>query len=313
MNLDHLHPHLIWTLGGIYGFLIFATVFVFLMGIKNPEKDNKELVDRIKTCWIIVTVYTLVTCLQRGISLVFFAFLSFLALKEYLSIIPTRRADRRVLFWAYLAIPLQYLWAGIEWYGMFIIFIPVYMFLFLPFRMLMAGESRGFLAAIGTLHWGLMTTVFSLSHLAFLFVLPDEGNPNGGGAALALFLVMLTQLNDVFQYISGKLFGKNPISPHISPNKTREGLIGGVLMTTLLATLLAPWLTPLGFVESLGAGLLLSLAGFIGDLSVSALKRDLGRKDAGNLLPGHGGILDRVDSLSYTAPLFFHYVRYLCF
>ncbi len=313
MNLDHLHPNLLWALGGIYGILVFATVFVLVKRLLNPDQNYKELTDRIKTWWIIVTVYSLVMCLRRWVSLFFFAFLSFLALKEYLSIIPTRRADRQVLLWAYLAIPLQYYWVAMEWYGMFIIFIPVYMFLFLPFRMLLAGESRGFLSAMGTLHWGLMTTVFSLSHLAFLFVLPAEGNPNGGGAAMALFLVMLTELNDVFQYISGKLYGKVPISPHISPNKTREGLIGGILMTTVLSVLLAPWLTPLNFWESIGAGCILSLAGFIGDLSVSALKRDLGRKDTGNLLPGHGGILDRVDSLSYTAPLFFHYVRFLYF
>ncbi len=234
-----------------------------------------------------------------------------MALKEYLSLIPTRRADRRVLFWVYLTIPFQYYWAATEWYGMFIVFVPVYAFLFIPFRMLFVTETKGFLAAIGTLHWGLMTMVFSLSHLAYLLVTPEGVNPNGGGPALVLFLVLLTQLNDVSQYMAGKAFGKRKISPHVSPNKTVEGLVGGVIATTVLSMALAPWLTPLTFWHSMAAGLLVSLAGFIGDLTISAIKRDLGRKDAGNLLPGHGGILDRVDSLSYTAPLFFHLFKYL--
>jgi phosphatidate cytidylyltransferase len=218
-----------------------------------------------------------------------------------------------VLFWAYLTIPIQYLWAWYEWYGMFIIFIPVYAFLFLPMRMVLVGETRGFLPAVGTLHWGLMTTVFSLSHVAYLLVLPTSGNPHGGGPAMALYLVLLTQLSDVSQYVFGKRFGSRKIIPTVSPGKTLEGLLGGVGVTTGLAAILAPLLTPLSWYESLFAGILIALSGFIGDLTISAVKRDVGRKDAGSLLPGHGGILDRVDSLSYTAPLFFHFTYYLHF
>jgi phosphatidate cytidylyltransferase len=107
----------------------------------------------------------------RATGIAFFGFASFLALKEFLSLIPTRRADRRVLFWAYLAIPLQFYWVYSEWYGMFIVFIPVYMFLLLPLRMISIGETEGFLRAAGTLHWGPMTTVFCLSHAAFLLIL----------------------------------------------------------------------------------------------------------------------------------------------
>ena len=138
----------------------------------------------------------------------FFVLVSFLALKEYFSIIPTRRADRRVLFWAYLAVPVQYLWVWQGWYGMFIIFIPVYMFLFMPLRMITLGETQGFLKAAGTLHWGLMTTVFSLSHAAYLMALPTATNTPAGGGGLLLFLMFLTQFNDVMQFVWGKLFGR---------------------------------------------------------------------------------------------------------
>jgi phosphatidate cytidylyltransferase len=156
----------------------------------------------------------------------------------------------------------------------------------------------------------LMATVFSLSHLAFLLALPEGGNPAGGGAGLVLFLVFLTEFNDVAQYVWGKLFGRHKIVPKVSPNKTWEGFLGGVATSAVCAWLLAPLLTPLSLEHSLAVGFIIPLAGFVGDVVVSAVKRDIGVKDSGSLLPGHGGILDRIDSLTYTAPLFFHFIRY---
>src|SRR5581483_1944585 len=168
--------------------------------------------------------------------------------------------------------------------------------------------TSGFLRAVGTLHWGLMTMVFSLSHLAYLLVLrapataPAAAMRGGAtaspsGPALVLFLVFLTQFNDVAQFLFGKTFGRHPVLPKVSPKKTWEGLLGGVCTTVVLAMTLAPWLTPLHRYEALAAGVLIGLGGFLGDVVISALKRDLGIKDSGTLLPGHGGILDRVDSL----------------
>jgi len=187
--------------------------------------------------------------------------------------------------------------------------------------MVLQGETTGFLRAAGTLHWGLMTMLFCLSHVAYLLVLrPPPGRPElsaagtpVGGPALVLYLVFLTQLNDVAQFLWGKALGRHKVIPQVSPNKTVEGLLGGIATTVGLALLLAPWLTPFTRREALIAGVILGLGGFLGDVVISALKRDLGIKDSGTLLPGHGGILDRVDSLTYTAPLFFHFVYYLHF
>lgn len=309
--LASLTPSLAWTLGGIFALLIVATLAVWLLRRARPEAESRELALRVRSWWIMATIFAVAIALSRTISLVFLALVSYLALKEYFSLVPTRRADRRVLFWAYLSIPIQYYWVSIGWYGMFIIFIPVYAFLFLPLRMVTIGRTDGFLGAAGTIHWGLMTTVFSLSHAAFLLTLPWSFNPAAGGAGLLLYLVLLTQLNDVAQYIWGKLLGRHPVVPAVSPGKTREGLQGGVLTTTVLAVALASLLTPFGLLQAAGVGLGLSLAGFIGDITISAIKRDAGIKDSGGLIPGHGGVLDRVDSLTYTAPLFFHYVWYL--
>jgi phosphatidate cytidylyltransferase len=310
MQLD-IGLNVLRALGGLYAILVAASASVLWLRWRAPENDRTELVQRIRSWWLIVSIFTVAMIMSRNVSVAFFAFVSFLALKEYLSIVPTRRADRRVLFWAYLAIPVQYYWVAQAWYGMFIVFIPVYVFLLLPMRMVLIGETKEFLRAAGTLHWGIMTLVFGISHIAYLLVLPEASNPNAGGPGLVLFLVFLTQFNDVAQYLWGKTLGRHKIIPKVSPTKTWEGFLGGVATTTLLSLLLSGWLTPMSWAVAIAAGLLISIAGFIGDVTISALKRDIGLKDSGSMLPGHGGILDRIDSLTYTAPLFFHFIYYL--
>ncbi len=298
-------------LSGIFALLVIAGLIVAILRRLHPQRDYTELTARVRSWWVMAGVFAAAMALSPTLSLIFLGLVSFLALKEYLSLVPTRRADRRVLFWAYLAIPVQFWWVAIGWYGMFIIFIPVYLFLLLPLRMVVIGETAGFLYAAGSLHWGLMLSVFNLSHMAYLLVLPAANNPAGGPAGLVLFLMFLTQFNDVMQYVWGKTLGRHKIIPKVSPKKTWEGFLGGIATTTLLAWLLAPLLTPLSGWEAPAAGLLIGLAGFVGDVNISALKRDLGVKDSGNLIPGHGGVLDRVDSLTFTAPLFFHFLYYL--
>ncbi len=302
-------PNVLWSLGLVTVLIAIATMAVYLVPVYRQIELQQRM---ISWCWI-VAIFVMVLVVNHSIALFFFGFLSFLAFKEYISLIPTRRIDRRVLFWAYLAIIIQYYWISIHWYVMFLIFVPVYVFLFLPLRMVIAGEPQGFLKAIGTIHWGLMLTVFSLGHLAYVLMLPDQGNPVAGSAGLVLYLVFLTEINDIAQYIWGKSCGRHPVTPTVSPNKTWEGLGGGVLTTTVLAIAIAPWLTPFDWIHALGIGLIISSAGFVGDVTISALKRDLGVKDSGSSIPGHGGILDRIDSLTYTAPLFFHFTVYFYF
>ena len=227
MISSSLSASVLWSLAGLFLLLALASGVASMLKHANPHKDYQELILRIRSWWIMVSIFTVAMVLSDSVSLAFFAFISFLAVKEYFSIITTRRADRRVLFWVYLAIPFQYYWVAQEWYGMFIIFIPVYMFLLLPMRMVMIGDTRHFLNAVSTLHWGMMTLVFSLSHLAYLLVLPAMDPYQAGGAGLVLYLVFLTQFNDIAQYIWGKMLGKRKIIPKVSPNKTWEGFLGG--------------------------------------------------------------------------------------
>ena len=307
-----------WTLFGILVLLVAASILVRVIQRSRPGTDLQEVLARIKTWWVLATIFSLALVVGRSVSLAMFAFVSFLSLKEYFTAIPTRRADRRVLFWAYLAIPLQYYWVWSEWYGMFIVFIPIYVALFIQVRMILVGETEGFLESVGKIHWGTMVTVFSLSHTAYLLVLHDTSTAPAtlAGPGLVLYLVVLTQLNDVAQFLWGKSLGGPKIVPKVSPGKTWSGFLGGVGSTTVLATVLAPVLTPGDWEHwwhGTAAGLLISCGGFFGDLTISCMKRDLGIKDSGSTLPGHGGILDRVDSLTYTAPLYFHYSYWLYF
>ena len=310
MTVD-LAPNVQIALIGIFGILMISTVALTTVGRLYGGVDFTELRLRVRSWWIMVFVLCLAVVLGRLVSLLFMALLSFLALKEYLSLIPVRRVDRGVLLWTYAAIPFQYYWIVSERYEMFLVAVPLYALLVPSIHMAVTGATKGFLTAAARLNLGLMATVYCIGHLGYLLVLPAAGNPNGGSVGLAVYLVFLVQFNDVTQYLAGKLLGRRKVVPSVSPNKTWEGLLCGLLVTVVLATLLAPWLTPLDGMEALAAGLLIGVSGFAGDLTISAIKRDLGVKDTGTMLAGHGGILDRVDSLIFAAPLFFHFVYQL--
>lgn len=289
--------------------LLAASGIVRGLSWRYPGQDFTELSQRIRSWWVMAGFFLVSFIIHPEASLVLFAFLSFLALKEYFTLVHTRIEDHRVLFWAFVAIPIQYWWVHLHWNAMVLIFIPVYLFLFVPFRMVLAGQPAGMVAAMAKIHWGLMAFVFCISHVAFLITLPQTPLFPEGGRALVLYLVFLTEINDIAQYIWGKLLGHKQIAPTISPKKTWAGFVGGVF-TTLLCACLLRFLSHFTLPQALFSGLLIGTAGFIGDLVMSAVKRDVGVKDASQLIPGHGGVLDRIDSLTYTAPLFFHFVSY---
>lgn len=292
---------------------ILSLVSLWVVGCQyfKPKKDIHELKLRVQTFWWIVGLLGLSLILTPNLAIIFWAGISYLALREYFSIIPTRQIDHRVLLWAYLSIPIQYYWIASNSYAMMAIFIPVYVFLFLPLRMVLLGETKGFLRAVGTIHWGVMMMVYCLSCVAALYLLDPNFSSNVSSApGLIFYLLFLNQFNDALQFFFGKCFGKHPIAPRVSPKKTIEGFLGGLLTIPVIAVLLAPVLTPLSMQDAGIIGVMIACAGFIGDIIMSALKRDLNLKDTSTLLPGHGGILDRIDSLIFTAPLYFHYIRY---
>jgi phosphatidate cytidylyltransferase len=232
-----------------------------------------------------------------------------LALREFVTQTPVRRADHTALFVSFfLALPVQYVLVGVKWYGLFAIFIPVYAFLTIPILSAVFADAQKFLQRTAETQWGLMICVYCLSHVPALLTLHIPGY-QGRGALLVVFLMLVVQASDVLQYIWGKLLGRHQIAPRVSPAKTVEGFVGGVLSATLLGAAL--WqITPFSPVGAGAMALLITLVGFLGGLVMSAIKRDRGIKDWGQLLEGHGGMLDRLDSVCFSAPIFFHVTRY---
>lgn len=307
-----LSEDLIFMIYLIIGALSVVTIALFVVGILFPKANLKELKARTKSWWIISTLFIGAIFISREISYICIAFLSFVAFRELYSVLGFRDSDRRAIIWAILAIPIQYYLAYIKWYGCFIIFIPVGMFLLLPIRMVLKGETKGITKSIALLQWCLMLSVFGISHLAYLLSLPNQPLSSSGGRGLLIFLIFLTEANDIMQFTWGKLLGKHKIVPKVSPNKTWEGFIGGIVSTTVIGYFLG-FLTPLTTPQILIVSALIALSGFFGDVVISAIKRDKGIKDMGNTIPGHGGVFDRIDSLSYSAPVFFHFVYYFAY
>ena len=296
------------SLAAIWTLLAGATAMVAVM-VRCGARNAGELAARVRTWWWIVGAVSVALVGGPLATAILFAGVSLLALREYLAIVPARGADRGAIVLALLAVPAQYLLVLDGWYGLFTIFIPVFMTAAIAIRLAFAGETAGFLRATAVLQWGLVLTVYNLSHLAFLARLDTAPALPAGGAGLLLFLLVVVQSNDVAQYVWGRLLGRRRITPTVSPNKTWAGFLGGTATTIAVAALLAPWLTPFPFWQALVAGAGLAALGFAGDITVSAVKRDLGLKDTGAMLPGHGGLLDRLDSLVFAGPVFFHAVR----
>ncbi|WP_293944287.1 MULTISPECIES: phosphatidate cytidylyltransferase [unclassified Sphingobacterium] len=159
-------------------------------------------------------------------------------------------------------------------------------------------------ATIG-MTFGAAACLLAFSQLAFIRAV-EINNGALMGLELVAYIVVLTELNDVFQYLMGKFFGKRKIVPRISPNKTVAGCVGGIGLTVMLSNILGYLFLPFGdFICFSALGLLFGILGFCGDVLFSFLKRKTGVKDTGTLIPGHGGLLDRIDSLLFNAPVFY--------
>jgi phosphatidate cytidylyltransferase len=304
---------LLWLFGGVAVTLVLATATgqALRLSVAGPgARDTIANVNARIGAWWLMSAAFLVATLTGGVgSVILFALVSVLALREFVTLSPTSRADHRALAWAFfVVIPVQYALVGVQWYGLFSIMIPVYAFLLLATRMVLAGETERFLERAATVQWGLMACVYCVSYAPALLLLDIDGYDASSGKLL-LFLVVVVQASDVLQFVWGKLLGRRRIAPTISPNKTWEGFAGGVACATLLGTGLW-WATPFNPWQAAAMSLLIALAGFAGGLVMSAIKRDRGVKDYGGLLPGHGGVLDRIDSLLFAAPIFFHVTRF---
>ncbi len=304
---------LLRVLGVALGFLLIASLVAQWLAWRQPAGHESPIIDnltaRINAWWAMVLLLG-AACIAGDLALILlFAFCSFAALRECLTLTRTSRHDHRALAVAFFVVlPAQYALIAANWYGLYSIFIPVYAFLFLPILAALRGSTDQFLIRVAETQWALMIAVFCLSHVPALLTLSIPGS-EGRGLLLIVWLVAVVQLSDVFQYIVGKLLGRHPVAPKLSPSKTREGTVGGIAIAVLIGVGMHG-ITPFSPLAAAGAALLVTCMGFLGGLVLSAVKRDRGIKDWGHLIAGHGGFVDRLDSVLFAAPVFFHLVRF---
>lgn len=297
---------------GILAALLLATAIAEILRWRtrgHPSAVIDNLSARIRAWWVMAAVVGLAFWIGRLGVIVLFALVSLFALREFITLTPTRRSDYYALLAAfYVVLPLQYWLVYIDWYGLYTLLIPVYAFLLLPILAAHGGDTERYLERAAKVQWGLMVCVFCISHVPALLNLRIAGY-EGRNLLLIAFLVIVVQSSDVLQYVWGKLLGRRPIAPKLSPSKTIEGFVGGIASATALGAALW-WITPFTPWQAALMALTINLMGFYGGLVMSAIKRDRGIKDWGHMIEGHGGVLDRLDSVCFAAPVFFHLTRY---
>jgi len=305
---------------GITLVLALASVIGFGLKITVAKRQPHGAIDNLNTrvnAWWVMSIIVGMALLagKAGVTLLF-AFASFVALREFVAPAPTEQGERATLLACLgVVLPLQYLLVASGSYAFYTLFIPVVAFVALPVAAAavgrVRGDSSGDRRAAGersaTLQWGLVICVFCISSVPALLALQIPGY-EGRNAFLVIFLVIVVQCCDVLQYLWGKLAGRRKIAPTLSPSKTVEGSVGGIVSATALGALLSP-ITPFSIGEAALISLAMTLLGFLGGLIMSAQKRRRGIKDWGTLIRGHGGMLDRLDSLFLSAPVFLHVVR----
>jgi phosphatidate cytidylyltransferase len=299
--------------GGVLTLLACASIGGHILDRRVVHASGRATVDnvnaRIRAWWVMALLFVVSVTTGPIGAIVLFSLISFLALREFMTLVATKPADHRALVWAFWVVtPLQYSLIWMEWYGLFLIAIPVYVSIFLALRTALAGDTDRFLERTATGQWALLVCVYFVSYVPAVLMLRIPGYEHAM-PTLMFFLVLVVELSDVLQFVWGKTLGRRPIAPAISPNKTWEGLIGGLASSTAIGAA-TWWATPFSPVVAALMALVAGIMGFAGGLIMSAIKRDRGVKDYGALIGGHGGVLDRIDSLCFAAPVFFHLTRY---
>jgi len=312
MTTDAVPSQLMTLFAGVFGVLVLATTVGALLRWRlagQPSAKIDNLVARVNAWWVMVLVLGVAFVFGKAGVVLLFAFISFMALREFVSLAYTRRGDHWALASAFFVfLPLQYVLVYVEWYGLYAILIPVYAFLMLPIFAALSADTTRFFERAAKMQYALMLCVYCIAYVPALMTLRIPGY-DGGDILLIAWLVLVVQGSDVLQYVWGRLAGRHAIAPLLSPSKTVEGFAGGVASATLLGTALW-WITPFTPWQAGAIALAVCLMGFFGGLVMSALKRDRGVKDWGTLIEGHGGMLDRLDSVIFAAPVYFHVVRY---
>ncbi len=316
LDLDH---DLAWLAGGILMVLLVSTLLSLARTrrIRSEARIGSEAYEtarrvnaQIRAWWVMCAVFFGAVLAGPVGSVALFGLISFLALREFMTMTPTTASDHAALAWAFWVItPLQYAMVALGWYGLFSIFIPVYAFLFIPIRNVLAGDPSRFLERTATVQWGLMVSVYCVSHVPALLGLEIPGYA-GQNAKLLVYFVLLVQVGDVLMYVVWRRVGGPRLAPLVSRTATLPGLLVSAAGVAALGVLLSDF-TPFLHWQAALVSVLVTVMGSAGKLAIAAIRRDRGHKDPGLLLEGSGGIFERIDSLCFAAPVFFHVTRYM--
>ncbi|PIB23460.1 phosphatidate cytidylyltransferase [Amylibacter kogurei] len=306
-------PDLIYLLLMAGAALIVATLIAHYLMSRQPEDDHSPIVDTfnayILSWWGVTGMIAFASLGGRVGLIVLFAFCSFAAMREFMTLTTKNRDDHWVLAAGFFAIlPIQYILLGYAQHGMFAIFIPVYAFLFLPILAAIKGNAENFLVRVSETQWAMMITVYCASHIPALLDLEITGF-SGRNVLLIAFLMVVVQAGDLCHFLWAKIYGRTKMAPKLEKSKTWEGFVGGIASATLVGAFLW-WLTPFEIWQATLLAMVISLIGFCGGMVMATIKIDRGVKDWGDLIPGHGGFIDRFGSVVFAAPIFYHLVRY---
>jgi phosphatidate cytidylyltransferase len=311
--MNRLDQQSVYLICGVIATLMIGSIISLLVRKRVRSERGKATMAginaRLVGWWGMIAIFLAATWMGPSTTYVLFALSSFWALREFITLTPTRLADHRALFLSFfVVIPVQYYLLAVNWYGFFLVFIPVYAFLILPARSAVGGDCERFLERAAKIQWGLMVCVYCLSYAPALLQLEIPGY-EGQNPKLLFWFVLVVETNDVLQFLWGQTLGRHFIAPKVSPNRTWEGFVGGVACAVLLGTGLYS-VTPFTPAEAAGMSLAITVMGFAGGITMSAIKRDRGIKTFGTGIVGQGGVLDRIEAMCFAAPILFHLTRY---
>lgn len=307
-----------WVLAATVVMVLGLATYVGRLLSRQPQLGiNQAAIDafnsRIRSWWIICCLLT-VAFMSKSLTVTLFGVISFWALREFITLTPTRLSDHRALFWVFFFFtPLQYLLVGQNAYELFSVLIPVYGFLFVPMRIAIAGDPKRFLERASKIQAGLLICVYCLSYAPALLYLESPDLTHSDTARLLFFLVTMSLLSEAVQFAWSRLYGKHVIAPDINQSRTWEGFLGSCATIALVGSALYQ-IGVTSFTQLWHAALvslLIAIMSFAGAMTMSAIKRDRRVEDYGTLIEGHGGVLDRIDALCFTAPVFYYVTRWL--
>ena len=304
-----MNPLPVLILGVISILAVITAAGRILRRVRGPEDAlARNLNTRIDAWWGMGLVLALAMLIGQWAILLLFAALSFAALREFVTLIHRERADHYAFAAVFFVVlPIQYVLVGLEASALYTIFIPVYGFLLAPIASVFGGRTDQFLERIAGTQWATMLCVYCLSHVAALATL-DLPTQTGREVLLVAFLFLVVQGADAVQFAVGVSLGRRPLAPSLPTKRTWEGFAAGMAWA-LIAGALLWWITPFGPVEAGLIGLVSALMGFFGRLVMAAIKRGRGIRDWSHGVVGYGGMLDRLDSVIFAAPVFYHLVR----